>query len=132
VTSWSWILHEVLSGLPRRNPLDFAYEEVLPDHVLLGYDPSRHREEVPAGMFVGWVHAPAALVWTFRQGRGAVTLTTFRVAPESGPLATLLLERLTQQAASADRRSGRRNGEEQRPGSALNPSLVRTVGGERT
>jgi hypothetical protein len=103
VTSWSWILHDALPGLPKRNPLDFAYEEVLPDHVLLGYDPQRHRDEVAAGMFVGWVHTPAANVWTFPQGRGAVTLTTFRVAPESGPVATLLLERLIQQAAAAER-----------------------------
>ena len=105
VTSWSWILHDALPGLPDRNPLDFAYEEVLPDHVLLGYDPGRHRDEVPSGMFVGWVHTPAANVWTFRQGRGTVTLTTFRVAPESGPVATLLLERLIQHAALADRRT---------------------------
>jgi len=104
VTSWSWILHEALPGLPQRNPLDFGYEEVLPDHVLLGYDPGRHRDEVPAGMFVGWVHTPAANVWTFRQGQGVVTLTTFRVAPESGPVATLLLERLIQHAATAERR----------------------------
>jgi hypothetical protein len=104
VTSYSWILHEALPGLPERNPLDFAYEEVLPDHVMLGYDPVRHRDEVPSGMFVGWVHAPGANVWTFRQGRGAVTITTFRVAPESGPVATLLLEQLIQRAASADRR----------------------------
>jgi hypothetical protein len=105
VTSWSWILPDGLPGLPKRNPLDFAYEEVLPDHVLLGYDPQRHRDEVPAGMFVGWVHTPAANVWTFPQGSGAITLTTFRVAPESGPVATLLLERLIQQAAAADGRS---------------------------
>jgi hypothetical protein len=108
VTSWSWLLHDVLPGLPRRNPLDFAYEEVLPDHVLLGYDPGRHRDEVPAGMFVGWVHTPAAIVWTFRQGRGAMTLTTFRVAPETGPVATLLLEGLIQHAAAADRRATQR------------------------
>jgi hypothetical protein len=108
VTSWCWIDHAVLTGLPARNPLDFAYEEVLPDHVLLGYDPQRHRDEVPAGMFVGWVHTPAALVWTFRQGRGAVTLTTLRVAPESGPVATLLLERLIQHAHAADRRTADR------------------------
>jgi hypothetical protein len=115
VTSWSWIRHDALPGLPLRNPLDFAYEEVLPDHVLLGYDPARHRDEVSAGMFVGWVHAPAAIVWTFRQGRGAVTLTTFRVAPESGPLATLLLERLLQQAATVDRRGAERgNGRTQK------------------
>ncbi len=109
VTSWSWILPTELDGLPERNPLDFAYEAVLPDHVLLGHDPVRHRDEVTAGMFVGWVHTPAALVWTFPQGRGAATLTTFRVAPESGPVATVLLENLIQQSASADRRerSGR-------------------------
>jgi hypothetical protein len=68
-------------------------------------------------MFVGWVHTPAAIVWTFRQGRGAVTLTTFRVAPESGPVATLLLERLLQQAGSADRRTVQRD--------AAQPQLVR-------
>ena len=104
VTSWSWLLPDEYTGLPRRNPLDFAYEEVLPDHVLLGHDPVRHRDEVTAGMFVGWVHAPAALVWTFLQGQGAVTLTTFRVAPESGAVATVLLESLIQRAARADRR----------------------------
>jgi hypothetical protein len=101
VTSWSWILPTELDGLPERNPLDFAYEAVLPDHVLLGHDPVRHRDEVTAGMFVGWVHTPAALVWTFPQGRGAATLTTFRVAPETGPVATVLLEKLIQQAAGA-------------------------------
>jgi hypothetical protein len=77
--------------------------------VLLGYDPVRHRQEVPSGMFVGWVHTPAANVWTFRQGRGAVTLTTFRVAPESGPVATALLERLIQHAAQAERRTAERS-----------------------
>ena len=61
-----------------------------------------------AGMFVGWVHTPAAIVWQFRQGRGAATLTTFRVAPETGPVATLLLERLIQHAADADRRGAAR------------------------
>jgi Glycosyl hydrolases family 2, sugar binding domain/Glycosyl hydrolases family 2/Glycosyl hydrolases family 2, TIM barrel domain len=105
VTAFSWLLHDRLPGLPDRNPLDFAYEQVLPDHVLLGYDPARHRDEVISGMFVGWVHTPAALIWTFRQGRGTITLTTFRVAPETGPVATLLLERLIQLAANADRRT---------------------------
>ena len=110
VTSWSWILPGEFEGLPPRNPLDFAYESVLPDHVLLGHDPVRHRDEVTAGMFVGWVHAPAALVWTFLQGRGAVTLTTFRVAPETGAVATVLLEGLIQRAARAERRRDGRPG----------------------
>jgi hypothetical protein len=71
---------------------------VLPDHVLTGYEPARHLEEVTAGMFVGWVHSPAALVWSFPQGRGQVTLTTLHVAPESGAVATALLEQLLQAA----------------------------------
>jgi hypothetical protein len=104
VTSWSWILPDAMGVLPRRAPLDFAYEEVLPDHVLLGHDPVRHRSEVSAGMFVGWVHAPAAIVWSFKQGAGAITLTTFRVCPERGPVATALLEELIQRSARTDRR----------------------------
>jgi hypothetical protein len=105
VSSFSWILPDVFPMLPKRAPLDFAYREVLSDHVLTGYDPVRHRDEVTAGMFVGWVHSPAALVWTFRQGRGVVTLTTLHVAPEDGPVATALLEGLLQHAAAADRRA---------------------------
>jgi hypothetical protein len=104
VTSFSWIDPDAFDGLPKRNPLDFAYEEVLPDHVLLGYEPDAHAAEVSAGMFVGWVHAPAAHTWTFRQGRGALTLTTFRVSPENGPVASALLKGLLERAARADRR----------------------------
>ncbi|HKF85568.1 MAG TPA: glycoside hydrolase family 2 TIM barrel-domain containing protein [Candidatus Limnocylindrales bacterium] len=105
VSAFSWILPGAFPEVPERNPLDFAFEEVLPDHVLTGYDPVRHRDEVPVGMFVGWVHSPAALVWSFRQGRGAVTLTTLHVAPERGPIATALFEGLLQRAGSVDRRS---------------------------
>jgi hypothetical protein len=100
VTSWSWLLPGVIPDLPVRNPLDFAYREVLPDHVLDGYDPQRHRDEVIAGMFAGWVRAPAALVWRFPQGSGQLTLTTFRVAPERGPVATALLDGLIQLASA--------------------------------
>jgi hypothetical protein len=102
VSSFAWLLPSAFEGLPARNPLDFAYQEVLPDHVLTGYDPARHLDEVTAGMFVGWVHSPAALVWSFPQGRGRITLTTLHVAPESGAVATALLEGLLQ-AARRDR-----------------------------
>jgi hypothetical protein len=100
VTSWSWLLPGAIPDLPVRNPLDFAYREVMPDHVLTGYDPRAHRDEVTAGMFAGWVNAPAALIWRFPQGKGQITLTTFRVAPEAGPVATALLEGLIQLASA--------------------------------
>jgi hypothetical protein len=101
VTTWSWIRHDILPGLPERAPLDFAYSQVIPDHVLTGYDPRRDGDDVSAGMFAGWVHAPAALAWTFAQGAGFLTVTTFRVAPEAGPVAALLLDRLVRHAAEA-------------------------------
>ena len=109
VSSFCWLLPDTFEGLPRRNPLDFSYQEVLPDHVMTGYDPARHPDEVPAGMFVGWVHSPAALIWTFPQGKGRITLTTLHLAPESGAVATVILEGLIQRAASTNATNGRRS-----------------------
>jgi hypothetical protein len=99
VSNFNWILPDAFAELPYRAPLDVGYEEVAPDHVLLGYDPVRHRDEVVAGMFVGWVHEPAALVWSFGQGRGSLAFTTFRLVPEDGPIATTMLEALVQRLA---------------------------------
>lgn len=104
VSSFNWIRPGVFPELPARELLDHAFADVAPDHVLLGYDPAIHGEEVHAGMFVGWVHEPAALLWRFPQGAGSLTFTTFRVAPESGPVATTLLNVLLNQAGvPADR-----------------------------
>ncbi|HEX2222522.1 MAG TPA: glycoside hydrolase family 2 TIM barrel-domain containing protein, partial [Candidatus Limnocylindria bacterium] len=100
VSNFNWILPGSFPELPDRAPLDVAYRQVAPDHVLLGYDPVRHREEVSAGMFVGWVHEPAALLWSFTQGAGLITLTTFRLAPESGPVASAMLQCLLEQLAA--------------------------------
>jgi hypothetical protein len=102
VTAWSWLLPGVLADVPTSNPLDFTFAEVIPDHVLAGYDPSIHADEVIAGMFAGWIHAPAAIVWTFRQGAGRLTLTTFRLAPEDGPMASVMLDSLLAHAAGAE------------------------------
>jgi hypothetical protein len=94
ISTYMWILPGLFPGLPERNPLDFAYEEVAPDHVLLGYDPETHRDEVVAGMFAGWLRSPAALIWSFPQGKGRITATTFKLSPEAGPVASALLEGL--------------------------------------
>lgn len=100
ISAFSWITPELAPGLPWRAPLDFVYREVLPDHVLLGYDPEVHAAEVEAGMFVGWIHAPAALMWSFEQGRGHITVSTLHLAPEDGPVATGLLDAVIELATS--------------------------------
>ena len=102
IGAFSWILPGLAPNLPVRAPLDFTFGEVLPDHVLTGYDPARHADEVSAGMFAGWVHAPVALAWSFPQGRGRLTLTPLHVAPETGPVATVLRTALLELAASSD------------------------------
>lgn len=103
INSFSWLLPGTFDELPDRRLLDFAFQQVLPDHVLLGYDPRRHRDEVLAGTFVGWIHAPAALLWRFRQGTGVIAATSLRLSPEDGPVATVLLEGLLQDLAGGNR-----------------------------
>lgn len=102
ISAWSWILPGLSAGLPHRAPLDFAYAQVLADHVLTGYEPMQDADDVFAGMFVGWVHAPAALIWRQSWSGSAIPIitTTLHLAPESGPVATVLLEALLQLAAS--------------------------------
>jgi hypothetical protein len=101
IGAFSWILPALSDELPRRAPLDFAYQSVLPSVVLLGYDPTEHADEVWAGMFVGWVHAPAALLWTFPQGRGRLTVTTLRVSDTASPVACLLRDAIIRLATAS-------------------------------
>lgn len=101
IGAFSWIDPSLAVNLPGRAPLDFTYAEVLPDHVLTGFAPAEHATEVSAGMFVGWIHAPVALTWSFPQGRGRLTLTTLHVAPENGPVATTLRNALISAASAS-------------------------------
>jgi len=52
------------------------------------------------GLFAGWIHSPAALLATFHQRAGRICATTLKLAPEDGPMATVLLESLIQRAAT--------------------------------
>jgi hypothetical protein len=52
--------------------------------------------------FAGWLAAPTALIWSFSQGRGHLTITTLRLAPGSGPAATVLLEALIEYVATIE------------------------------
>ena len=61
-----------------------------------------------AGMVVGWVHKPAALLVDQPYGRGRVVATTFRLledAPGVDPTATALLDGLVEQALAGARRA---------------------------
>jgi len=102
IGAFSWLLPSLSGDLPRRAPLDFIYQGVLPRHVITGYEPMTHADEVAAGMFVGWVHSPVALLWRFRQGAGWLTVTTFDLAID-GPAASTLRNAVLRYASQPSR-----------------------------
>jgi hypothetical protein len=88
---FAWALPGVAPGLPDGGLLHEAHAEVYPDHVITGLDVADPSDGVRIGLFAGWVDGPAAILASFPQGRGWVTLTTLRLSPEHGPVATALL-----------------------------------------
>ena len=77
--------------------LDHAFDRVIPECVLVGFQPREFEAHVHAGLFVRWIHKPAALAAERRYGRGRAAITTFRLtddAPGGDPTATILLDAL--------------------------------------
>jgi hypothetical protein len=99
ITTFAWATTRELAALTEGRCLDMAFQRVLPDHVIGmppgGVDPAT----VEAGIFAGWVHAPAAITVSWPLGAGHLVLTTFRLDPETGPLARALLADLIGLAA---------------------------------
>jgi Glycosyl hydrolases family 2, TIM barrel domain len=96
---FAWSLPAMMPGLPDGGLLGDAHREVFPDHVLDGLDVASADDGVRVGLFSGWVHSPVALVASLSHGRARAIVTTLRLAPEDGPIATALLEQLIQEAA---------------------------------
>ena len=77
--------------------LSFPFERVIPEYVLTGFVPADFQAQVHAGVFVGWIHKPVALLAERCDGQGRAVLTTFEVtadAPQADPSATTLLDAL--------------------------------------
>jgi hypothetical protein len=104
IAGFSWVRREgALARLPGGPLLDLSWDRVVPHHVLTGFRTWEFGGPVLAGIVVGWVHKPAALVASRRVGRGSVVVSTFRLfndAPGEDPVATALLAALAETAAS--------------------------------
>jgi hypothetical protein len=98
---FAWALPDVVPGLPEGGLLGDAHREVFPECVLDGLVAAEASDGVEAGLFAGWIHAPVTVQAGFALGAGHLIVTTFRLAPEHGPIATALLESLVQRAAGA-------------------------------
>ncbi len=91
-TSKIWFVPEYFPYLPDTRRFDFEYQPIVPARVLTG----PLTENIVAGLFVGWLHNPAALVARLPIGKGDLIVTTFDVLPNIGndPIATLMLHNL--------------------------------------
>lgn len=91
-TAKIWFDARHFPSLPDTERFDFEYEPVVPARVVMG----PVTENVRAGIFVGWLHNPAALVAELSIGEGRMLITTLDLLPHIGsdPIATLILHDL--------------------------------------
>lgn len=102
IAGFSWLRRDgAFAALPGGPMIDATFDRVVPHHVLTGFRPWEFGGPVQAGLVVGWVHKPAALIASRPVGRGNVMISTFRLfqdAPGTDPVAATLLEALIQSA----------------------------------
>jgi hypothetical protein len=107
-SSFSWIRRQgPLAALPGPVLLDHAFDRVIPRHVVTGCNRLDFEARVHAGVFVGWLHKPAALIAERAYGQGRLLVSTFRLlqdAPGVDPTATVLLDSLIALSVAEERR----------------------------
>ena len=104
VSNFTWVKHQpIFRDIPRviDSPLqgelmDFQYYRVTPNQVMLGWDQNRDFEDILAGMVVGWVHSPVAVLAQCKWGKGKLLASTMRLQSPFGeePVATIILRNL--------------------------------------
>jgi len=98
VSTFAWLRRAgPFARFPGGPLLDFSFERVIPNYVLTGFGPWDFESYVHAGLFVGWIHRPVALLAEKRYGKGRLVLTTFRLPADAlgpDPVATTLLDAL--------------------------------------
>lgn len=103
VSSFAWLRRRgEFAGLPGEPLVDATFDRVIPKLVISGCNLLDFQARVHAGLVVGWVHKPVALVAERTYGKGRLLVSTFRPLGEevaSDPTATLLLDALIRTAA---------------------------------
>ncbi len=101
-SNFNWLRRDHLfQRIPTDGLVDFAFADLTPDCVITGMAPRDFASDVHAGMFIGWLQHPAALVGEARMGHGRVLISTFRLGAHVGvhPVATVMLRDLIEYAA---------------------------------
>jgi hypothetical protein len=103
IAGFSWIRRDgVFADMPGGPLFDLSFDRVVPHHVMTGFRTWEFGGPVHAGIVVGWVHKPAALIAERRVGKGGLVASTFRLLTEAAgedPVAGYLFDALTQLAS---------------------------------
>lgn len=106
ISTFTWLRrHGPFARLPGGPLLERGFERVIPEFVLAGLRPQDFEARVHAGLVVGWVHKPAAVIAERPYGRGQAVISTFRLTtdpPGADPIATLLMDALIESSLRAD------------------------------
>ena len=79
-TAFSWIKKQgPFAALPGDPLLEMEYEPVMPDMILVGLPPWAYVTHCWAGLALGWIHKPVALLAEMPYGRGHIAVTTFKL-----------------------------------------------------
>ena len=104
IAGFSWIRREgVFADLPGGPLIDLSFSDVVPRHVMGGFSGWEFGGPVHAGLVVGWIHKPMALIGERRVGKGGLVASTFRLtgnAPGQDPVADALFDRLLKLASA--------------------------------
>jgi hypothetical protein len=95
-SSFGW-LHRpcAFSRMPGGPLLDETFDRVLPNYIISGCNLLDFQARVHAGLVVGWIHKPVALLVERSYGKGRFVVCTFRLfrdPPGADPTATVLLD----------------------------------------
>lgn len=104
--NFNWIRQDKLfQRIPTNGTVDFAFADLTPEHVILGFRPRDFAATVHAGLFVGWLHHPVALIGERRVGDGLILTSTFRLRHNftRNPVARIMLDDLVAHLARSRR-----------------------------
>jgi hypothetical protein len=96
-SSFAWYRRDLWgSDLPGDGRFDFTFSAVLPQTVITSTSPLDFREEVLAGLFVGWLRRPVGLVQKLPVGEGTLLVSTLRLRDnlDVEPIAVKLMNEL--------------------------------------
>ncbi len=106
IAGFSWIRRAgVFADMPGGPLVDLSFDRVVPHHVMGGFRTWEYGGPVHAGIVVGWVHKPAALIAERRVGRGGLVASTFRLLTEDAgadPVAGYLFDALVRLASQIE------------------------------